>query len=55
MSNPKNAWDTKNASAVAQKPFDVRCGKFAVLVDPDGNELPIIDLTRFCEEPKYDE
>lgn len=28
---------------MVQKPFDVRCGKFAVLADPDGNELPIID------------
>jgi len=45
----------KRGYAVAQKPFDVRCGKFAVLVDPDGNELPIIDLTRFGDEPKYDE
>jgi catechol 2,3-dioxygenase-like lactoylglutathione lyase family enzyme len=31
---------------VARKPFDVRCGKFAVLEDPDGNPIPIVDLTR---------
>jgi predicted enzyme related to lactoylglutathione lyase len=34
---------------VARKPFDVRCGKFAVLEDPDGNPIPIVDLTRFNE------
>jgi lactoylglutathione lyase len=45
----------KKGYTVAQKPFDVRCGKFAVLSDPDGNELQIIDLTRSGDEPKYGE
>ncbi|MCI0438979.1 MAG: VOC family protein [Chloroflexi bacterium] len=32
---------------VALGPIDVRCGKYAVLSDPDGNSIPIIDLTSF--------
>lgn len=39
---------------VAKKPFEVRCGKFAVLVDLDGNKLPIIDLTKFGGQARYD-
>ena len=45
----------KKGHRLVQKPFDVRCGKFAVLADPDGNELPIIDLTKFGNKPRYDE
>lgn len=44
----------KKGYTIVQKPFDVRCGKFAVLADPDGNELPIIDLTKFGNKPRYD-
>ena len=40
---------------VVQEPFEVRCGKYAVLADLDGNELPIIDLTKFGNKPRYDE
>ena len=40
---------------VVREPFEVRCGKFAVIADPDGNELPIIDLTKFGGKPRYDE
>jgi catechol 2,3-dioxygenase-like lactoylglutathione lyase family enzyme len=40
--------------AVLVEPFDVRAGKFAVLSDPDGNAISIIDLTRFGGEPRYD-
>ncbi len=39
---------------VVREPFDVRCGKYAVIADPDGNELPIIDLTKFGGKPRYD-
>ncbi len=39
---------------VEKEPFDVRCGKFAVLKDPDGNILPIIDLTKFGGKPEFD-
>lgn len=39
---------------VIVEPFDVRCGKYAVLEDPDGNIMEIIDLTKFGT-PRYDE
>jgi catechol 2,3-dioxygenase-like lactoylglutathione lyase family enzyme len=39
---------------VLLEPIDVRPGKYAVLVDPDGNEIPIIDLTGFGGKPKND-
>ena len=39
---------------VIKEPFDVRTGKFAVLSDPDGNEINIIDLTKFGNKPRYD-
>lgn len=39
---------------VAEKPITVRTGMFAVLSDPDGNRIPIIDLTRFGGIPRYD-
>ena len=45
----------KKGYIVVQKPFEVRCGKFAVLEDPDGNKLPIIDLSKFGNKPRYDE
>lgn len=32
---------------VCKEPFHVRTGKFAVLADPDGNIINIIDLTKF--------
>jgi len=40
--------------AVLMEPFEVRCGMYAVLSDPDGNRINIIDLTKFGGEPKYD-
>jgi len=39
---------------ILQEPMEVRCGKFAVLTDLDGNKLPIIDLTKFGGQPRYD-
>lgn len=39
---------------VMQDPTPVRCGKFAIITDPDGNRIPIIDLTAFGGKPKYD-
>jgi predicted enzyme related to lactoylglutathione lyase len=44
----------KKGCTVVSEPFEVRCGKYAVLADPDRNELPIIDLTKFGGKPKYD-
>ena len=40
--------------AVLAEPFEVRTGYFAVLGDEDGNEIPIIDLTKFGNRPRYD-
>lgn len=40
--------------AVLTEPFEVRSGHFAILADPDGNEIPIIDLSRFGGRPRYD-
>ncbi len=39
---------------IVLQPFDVRCGKYAVVSDLDGNKIPIIDLTAFGGKPKYD-
>lgn len=36
------------------EPIEVRPGKYAVLQDDDGNEIPIIDLTKFGGKPRYD-
>jgi predicted enzyme related to lactoylglutathione lyase len=35
-------------------PFDVRCGKYAILSDPDGNTIAIIDLSTFGGVPQYE-
>ena len=40
--------------AVLTEPFEVRCGMYAVLADPDGNRINIIDLKKFGEKPRYD-
>jgi predicted enzyme related to lactoylglutathione lyase len=39
---------------VLMEPFEVRCGMYAVLADPDGNRINIIDLKKFGGKPKYD-
>jgi len=44
----------KKGYRILKEPFEVRCGNYAVLADPDGNELPIIDLTKFDNKPRYD-
>ena len=48
-----NEYKNKGYS-VALEPIDIRPGKYAVLLDPDGNKIPIIDLTKFGGVPKYD-
>ncbi len=35
------------------EPIEVRCGKYAILLDLDGNGIPIIDLTKFGNKPRY--
>ncbi len=39
---------------VKLQPVSARPGKYAILQDPDGNEIPIIDLTAFGGVPRYD-
>lgn len=39
---------------IAVEPFEVRCGKFAILLDMDGNEIPVIDLTKFGGKARYE-
>ncbi|KAA0206131.1 VOC family protein [Candidatus Uhrbacteria bacterium] len=39
---------------VILQPIEVRSGKYAIVADPDGNEIPIIDLTKFGGSPRYD-
>lgn len=43
----------KEGQQICLDPIDVRCGKFAILSDPDGNKIPIIDLTAFGGKPRY--
>lgn len=40
---------------VQTEPFDVRCGKYAVIEDIDDHLLPIIDLTAFGGKARYGE
>ncbi len=36
------------------EPFDIRCGKCAILQDPEGHSVEIMDITKFGE-PRFDE
>jgi predicted enzyme related to lactoylglutathione lyase len=40
--------------SILLEPIDVRCGKYAIISDLDGNKIPIIDLTKFGGRPRYD-
>ena len=44
----------KNGAKILKKPTSVRCGKFALVADPNGNPIPIIDLTKFKGKARYD-
>ena len=39
---------------VIVEPFDIRCGKCAILEDPEGHSIEIMDITKFGE-PRFDE
>lgn len=43
----------KQGYKIETEPVEARCGKYAVLLDPDGNKIPIIDLTKFGGKPKF--
>ncbi len=40
---------------VLVEPFEIRCGKCAVLEDPYGNGIEVMDLTKFGGVPRFDE
>ncbi len=44
----------KKDYSIVMKPFEIRSGMCAVIEDPDGNKLPIVDLTKFNNQPRYD-
>ena len=35
------------------EPFDIRCGKCAILEDPEGHSIEVMDITKFGE-PRFD-
>jgi len=39
---------------VLVEPFDIRCGKCAILEDPGGHRIEVMDITKF-DKPRYDE
>ena len=39
---------------VLVEPFDIRCGRCAVLSDPFGNGIEVMDLTKFGGVPRFD-
>ena len=39
---------------VLVEPFDIRCGRCAVLSDPYGNGVEVMDLTNFDGVPRFD-
>jgi predicted enzyme related to lactoylglutathione lyase len=39
---------------VLVEPFDIRCGKCAVLSDPYGNGIEVMDLSKFGGVPRFD-
>ena len=43
----------KRGFKVLVEPFDIRCGKCAILEDPEGHSIEIMDITKFGE-PRYD-
>ena len=44
----------KKGYNLEKRPFEVRCGKLAVLKDLDNNKISIIDLSKFKGKPRYD-
>ncbi len=65
LSNPDINYQVENVEEFCQyirkegyeielEPINVRCGKFAILKDPYGNRIPVIDLTKFNGTPRYD-
>jgi len=39
---------------VLVEPFEIRCGRCAVVSDPYGNRIEVMDLTKFGGVPRFD-
>lgn len=44
----------KKGYKVTVEPFEIRCGKCAILEDPFGSSIEIMDLTKFDGKPRFD-
>ena len=44
----------KKGYRVLVEPFDIRCGKCAEVSDPYGNNIEVMDLTKFDGVPRFD-
>ena len=64
LSNPNISFQVENVEnfieeyrakgyKVLVEPFDIRCGRCAVVSDPYGNGIEIMDLTKFGGVPKF--
>ncbi len=65
LPNPNVSFQVENVEAFVEEykgkgykvlvePFDIRCGKCAVLSDPYGNGIEVMDLTKFGGVPRFD-
>jgi len=64
LPNPNVSFQVENVEAfvneykvkgyrVLVEPFDIRCGRCAVLSDPYGNGIEVMDLTKFGGVPRF--
>lgn len=44
----------KQGFKVLVEPFEIRCGKCAILEDPFSNRIEIMDITKFDDNPRFD-
>jgi len=65
LPNPNVSFQVENVEAFVEEfrekgykvlvePFDIRCGRCAVLSDPYGNGIEVMDLTKFGGVPRFD-
>lgn len=65
LSNPNISFQVENVEVfieeyrgmgyrVLVEPFDIRCGRCAVVSDPYGNGIEVMDLTKFDGIPRFD-
>jgi predicted enzyme related to lactoylglutathione lyase len=64
LPDPKVSYQVKDVLSFVEKyrekgykvlvePFDIRCGKCAILQDPEGHSIEVMDITKFGE-PRFD-